>query len=375
MLKCWLILLKIRKMKKTILIILLLEIAVWSQAKILMTPYLQAVTTNSVYVLVECDTKDTVWVDYGRTMAYGRTAIASIISVTNAKVPTFIHKILLTGLKPNSAYYYQARQGASHSAGSNFHTAVEPGTSFRLLWMADFRTNTSVHDKIAKLAASTYPQVAVYGGDLCVNGDYTSWKKEFFRSNELELISKVPFFNATGNHEGNGPNTVAFLQNPESASKTQQYYSFDYGDLHVLVLNTEIDMKAGSPQYEFAKEDLAAAATSWKIVVSHAPAYCAGGHGEDTSMVRMTKDLFEPNHVDLVLSGHSHFYQHNLVNGIHHLVIGSAGAPLYDPEKASYTLVSLKDYNWAVMDVKYSRLTVTVYNAENQKLDTVDLKK
>jgi predicted phosphodiesterase len=364
-----------KRMKKTILIFLLLSVTIALQAKILMTPYLQAVTTNSVYVLVECDSRDTVWVDYGRTAAYGRTATASIVSTTNAKVPTYVHKIQLTGLKANSAYYYKARQGKNQCDGSVFHTAVEAGTTFRLLFMADFRTNTSVHDKIAKLAADTYPQVAIYGGDLCVNGDYTSWKKEFFRSNELDLISKVPFFNATGNHEGNGPNTTAFLRNPESASKSQQYYSFDYGDLHVLVLNTEIDLKPGSPQYRFAKEDLEAASTSWKVVVAHSPAYCAGGHGEDTNMVRMTKNLFEPNNVDLVLSGHSHFYQHNLVNGIHHLVIGSVGAPLYDPEKASYTLVSLKDYCWALLDVKYSRLTLTVYNARNEKLDMVDLKK
>ena len=362
-------------MKKTILFFLLFAIAVASQDKILMTPYLQSVSTNSVYIMVESDTRDTVWVDYGRTATYGRIAFTSLIVPTMAKVPTFIHRIQLKSLKPNSAYYYQARQGTAHSNGSVFHTAVEPGTSFRLLFMADFRTNTSIHDKIARLASDTYPQVAVYGGDLCVNGDYSSWKKEFFRSPELDLISKVAFFNATGNHEGNGPNTKAFLQNPESASKSQQYYSFDYGDLHVLVLNTEIDMKPGSPQYEFAKEDLAASSTSWKIVVSHSPAYCSGGHGEDTSMVRMTKDLFEPNNVNLVLSGHSHFYEHNLVNGIHHLVIGSVGAPLYDPEKANYTLVFLKDYCWAVMDVKYSRLTLTVYNAKNQKLDTVDLKK
>ena len=362
-------------MKQSILLILLVLIAIDTQAKILMTPYLQAVTTNSVYVLVESDSKDTVWVDYGRTMAYGRTAIASIVSVTDAKVPTYVHKVLLKGLKPNTGYYYQARQGTTHSAESNFHTAVEPGTTFRLIWMADFLTNTSIHDKIARLASATYPQVSIYGGDLCNSADYISWKKEFFRSDELNLISKVPFFNAIGNHEGNGPNTTAFLQGPESASKSQQYYSFEYGDLHVLVLNTGIDMKPGSPQYEFAKEDLAAAATSWKIVVSHAPAYCAGGHGEDTNMIRMTKDLFEPNHVNMVLSGYSHFYQHNLVNGIHHLVIGSAGAPLYDPEKANYTLVSLKDYNWAVMDVKYSRLTLTVYNAKGQKLDMIELKK
>ena len=166
-----------------------------------------------------------------------------------------------------------------------------------------------------------------------------------------------------------------FFKIPHLPQNLQQYYSFEYGDLHVLVLNTELDISPGSPQYDFAKEDLAAAATSWKIVVSHKPAYCAGGHGEDTAMIRMTKEIFEPNHVDMVISGHSHFYQHNVVNGIHHLIIGSAGAPLYDPEKASYTLVSVKDYNWAIMDVKYSRLTLTVYNAKNEKLDAVDLKK
>lgn len=349
--------------------------AVSLQAKILMTPYLQSVTTNSVYVLVECDSQDTVWVDYGRSAMYGRVAKTSIISVTDASVPTYVHKIRLTGLKANNLYYYKVRQGTSHSDGFTFHAAPEPGTSFRMLFMADFRTNTSIHDKIAKLAADTYPQVAVYGGDLCAKPEYLSWKKEFFRSAELDLISKIPFFNANGNHEGNGINTLAFLQNPDSISKSQLYYSFDYGDLHVLILNTEIDLKPGSPQYEFAKQDLANASTSWKIVVSHSPAYCGGGHGEDKAMVVMTKELFERNGVKLVLSGHSHFYENNLVNDIHHLVIGSVGAPLYDPKKESYTLVALKDYCWAVLDVKYSRLTLTVFNAKNEKLDSVDLKK
>ncbi len=362
-------------MKKIILIFLLITVAVASQARIIMAPYLQSVTTNSIYVMVECDSRDTVWIDFGKTATYGHSATTSIIVSPIAKVPTFIHKIQLTGLEPNSAYYYQARQGVSKSDGSSFHTAVEPGTSFRLAFMADFRTNTSVHDRIAKLVANTYPQISLYGGDLCINGEYKSWMREFFRSPELELISRVPFFNATGNHEGNGPNTRAFLQNPESASKSQEYYSFDYGDLHVLVLNTEIDMKPGSPQYEFAKEDLAASSTTWKVVVAHDPAYCAGGHGEDYNMVTISKQIFEHNHVDLVLSGHSHFYQHNLVNGIHHFVIGSVGAPLYDPEEASYTLVSLKDYCWAVMDVSPTKLSLNVFNAQNNKLDNLELHK
>jgi predicted phosphodiesterase len=340
-----------------------------------MTPYLQSVTTNSIYVLVESDTRDTVWVDYGSTTAYGTYSSTSIVEPTKAKVVTFIHRIRLTGLKPNCIYYYQARQGSSKSDGASFHTAVEPGTSFRVAFMADFRTNTSIHDKIAKLVAGSNPQVSLYGGDLCFSGDYDSWKKEFFRAPELDLISKVPFFNATGNHEGNGPNTLAFLQNPDSASHTQDYYSVDYGDLHVLVLNTELDLKPGSPQFEFAKKDLESSAKPWKIVTSHSPAYCSGGHGEDERMITMTKLLFEPNHVDLVLSGHTHFYQHNLVNGIHHMVIGSVGAPLYDDKKASYTLVSLKEYNWAIMDIGPSKLSLNVFNEENIKLDSLELHK
>jgi len=76
-----------------------------------------------------------------------------------------------------------------------------------------------------------------------------------------------------------------------------------------------------------------------------------------------------------VISGHSHFYEHNLVNGIHHLVIGSAGAPLHDPVNASYTIKSAKDYNYAIGDVTPTSLHLIVYNAGGTVLDSFDLRK
>ena len=76
----------------------------------------------------------------------------------------------------------------------------------------------------------------------------------------------------------------------------------------------------------------------------------------------LTTKVFEPNKVDLVLTGHSHFYQHNLVNGIHHLVIGTAGAPFKDLGNASYTLKSAKEYNYAVIDMTPATLHLVVYN-------------
>jgi len=68
-------------------------------------------------------------------------------------------------------------------------------------------------------------------------------------------------------------------------------------------------------------------------------------------------------------------YQHNIVNGIHHMVIGTAGAPLYDPARAWYTQKTLKEYNWAVADVTPGSFSLYVYNEHGTPLDTLILNK
>ena len=362
-------------MKYLVSILLFTAIQVQLCAKIIMTPYLQAVTTTSVYVLVECDKPDTVNILYGLTPAYGLIAKTEAAVLTTAKTPTWVHRILLQGLTPASKYYYQATQGKSISKVAVFSTAVTRGMPFRMVWMADCRTGTDVFARISGDMAAAGPVVALYGGDLCHSPKYKSWKAEFFIKEQLNVASQVPFFNSTGNHEGWEHNTRAFTQGPESASGTQEYYSFDYGDLHVLCLNTMLPHGPGTPQFEFAVKDLAQSRQTWKIVISHVPAYCSGGHGEETDMVAMTREIFEPDKVDLVLTGHSHFFQHNLVNGIHHMVIGSAGAPLHKPKKAAYTVAQAREHNFAVIDVSALKIKIAVYNEDMKLLDSLELAK
>ena len=362
-------------MKKALIFTILLLIGFTGHSKIIMKPYLQAVTMTSIYVMAECDSKDTVIVKYGATDFYGNSAKTAIIDFTTAKPVTFVHKIKLTGLLPGTHYFYQVYQENSTFPISGFYTAVTPGTPFRFTWMADFRTNVNIHDSISELVLAANSVVSLYGGDLCINSEYPSWKKEFFIKNQLELASQVPYFNTPGNHEQWGTNAKAFTRNPESASGTQDFYSFDYGDLHILAINFELPYDEKSAQYKFAETDLAASTKPWKIVICHAPAYCSGGHGNDKKLIKMTRNIFEKNHVSMVIAGHTHFYQHNLVNGIHHLVIGSAGAPLYPVKKSRYTLVTVKDYNWAIGEVSLQKLTLTVYNALNKKLDCIEITK
>jgi acid phosphatase type 7 len=366
---------------------------------LVMTPYLQAVTTNSIYVLVETTSAESVTVEYGLTPSYGSKAGTESVEQTTER--TFVHNVKLSGLASNTLYHYRAVLAGDASQDASFRTAPDPGTNFRFAWLADVRStkyssfwNISIpgtnhffawfanygwgletHDAISKRIADAKPVMSLYGGDLCYNSSYQAYKTEFFRPNERSLIANVPFFNTPGNHEKWSQNTKAFTQAPASPSGTQDYYSFDYGDMHVLVLNNEVDYSEGGPQYLYAQSDLASTTKPWKVVIYHRPAYCAGGHGEDIKMKAMSEKVFEPNHVDVIMNGHSHFFQHNLVHGIHHMVLGSAGAPLYALGTASYVVTSAHDYSYGIIEVTPSSFNMTVYNNKGKVLDTLVLKK
>jgi predicted phosphodiesterase len=366
------------KLNAVLLFVISISVSVFSlsysqDGTILMSPYLQAVTTNSIYVLVECSTTDTVVVEYGLTGSYGlRARTESCDTTTNS---TYVHNIKISGLSPNTLYHYRALQNGTTTGEAAFRTAPNPGTSYRFAWMADFRTGVTVHDSIARRVAEANPVMSLYGGDLCVNSGYQAFKEQFFRPNELALIARVPFFNTPGNHEKWSTNTRAFTQAPASSSGIQEYYSFDYGDMHVLVLNNEIPYDEESPQYRFAQSDLSTTKRAWKVVINHKPAYVSGGHGENAKMKKMSESVFEPNHVDAVIGGDSHFYQHNLVNGIHHMVLGSVGAPLYNPGSASYVVKQAKEYDYGIIDVTPTSFKMMVYNDKGMPLDTLSLMK
>jgi hypothetical protein len=345
-------------------------------ANITMQPYLMGVTTNSVYVLVECSTIDPVTVNYGLTTSYGNSAVDELYSATTASPVTYVHKIKLTGLLPNNIYHYQAIQLTSTSSDYNFRTAPPVGSSFRFAWEADMRTNTSPHSQIAALINAAKPVFLLQGGDVCASSTYSYYKSEFFLPNELNNISNIPFFWTTGNHETWSTNTMAFQKAPASSSGIEDYYSFDYGDIHILILNTQLPYTVGSAQYNWVLSDLSNTTSKWKIVVGHIPGYTAGGtgaHVEDANMIAMAVNIFVPKGVDLVLNGHNHFYQHNRVSGLDHVVIGSAGAPLYPTGTASYTIKSVSSYCYGIFDFTPNSLLMTVYDNNGLMIDTLSL--
>jgi predicted phosphodiesterase len=280
----------------------------------------------------------------------------------------------LSGLNANTKYNYQVHQENESSKSFSFWTGIEDDREFSFAWMADCRTNIDIHNKIASRIKEANPKFSVYGGDLCFRRNYKSWKSEFFTEKEQELISVVPFFNTVGNHEGWNKRTKAFTKAPESSSGKEDYYSFDYGSVHFLILNTQKKCKKSSKQYKFAENDLKNSKAKWKIVVFHKPAYVYSSRMGNKYMKIMSEEIFTKTGVNLILNGDSHFYQHNKVNGLDHLVIGSAGAPLYSPGTSENTIKSEREYNYGIIDVKNENLKVTVFNENGKILEEVIIK-
>jgi Calcineurin-like phosphoesterase len=94
----------------------------------------------------------------------------------------------------------------------------------------------------------------------------------------------------------------------------EQYYSFNYYNVHLVALSTEIAYKPFSSQYEFIENDLSRAASDsnidWIVVYFHKQMYTSPSNHDDYPTLRSTyHPLFNEYGVDLVLQAHNHNYE------------------------------------------------------------------
>jgi len=107
-------------------------------------------------------------------------------------------------------------------------------------------------------------------------------------------------------------------------SGTEQYYAFDYGNVHLISLDSQLSardraQRAAMKQWLIA--DLQANTQDWTVVIFHHPPYSKGANHDsdlvennviDRPQIDMRLEftpLFEAHGVDVVYSGHSHSYE------------------------------------------------------------------
>ncbi|HTD67524.1 MAG TPA: Ig-like domain-containing protein, partial [Candidatus Limnocylindria bacterium] len=280
---------------------------------------------------------------------YG-TNLENLANVALETTLTNNHIVWIGGLQPDTKYYYSIGSGShtiaggTNAGGSNFWFTTSPlaGTPkpTRFWVLGDAGTananQRAVRDSFYNYAATNNRPADLWLmlGDNAYNvGSDTEHQAAVFDMYPSTLRNLF-LWPVLGNHESSQSYTAAQFpyldifttsKNGEAGgipSGNGKYYSFDYGNIHFVGLDSMTSTRsATSPMAEWLKDDLAANTQTWTVVYFHHPPYTKGSHNSDaeTDLIEVRQNInpiLETYGVDLVLSGHSHCYERSyLLNG------------------------------------------------------------
>lgn len=339
---------------------------------------------------------------------------ASVQELNTGSGTLYVYTAALTGLEPGSAYEYRAGYEGSRT-GWHKLPAAQP-ESFKALIFPDSQSSDySGWRKLAQTAYSKNDDAAFFinMGDLVDNGyDFSQWRAWF--NSVAPMIENIPFAPVMGNHETYNmdwqiapPTPYLTLFNlPENGTgvNKNQYYSFDYGDVHFVVLNTQTDEMADfnpdlmQQQLSWLRSDLAGTQSKWKIVLMHKDilryAFTDRPNNFDPASIQFTPwaqqlmPVFEEYNVDAVLTAHLHTYRRRVPlkgfkpdkTGITYILTGVAGsvryANLWQRNPADAALAPQpEDANYITLSKTPQILTFKAFLPDGTEFDTVTITK
>jgi acid phosphatase type 7 len=260
-------------------------------------------------------------------------------------------------------------------AGASFLAPPPPAAQpFRFAVYGDTRDGHDAHRNIVAQIIKANPVLVLQTGDLVHSGgDASQWK--IYDDITGEMRTRFPVYPARGNHD-NGGTGFDDRETAPFTSGNKRWYSFDKGNCHFIALSIDeyTPYDANSPQYAWLKADLAAAQNRARhiFVFFHVGPYSIGSHGSDMTVRRTLCPLFEQYGVRAVFTGHDHLYYHTRRNGIHYIVSGGGGAPLYypDPKKGAIDGDKWERANhYLICDVNGDKIDVGVYRLDGTPIE------
>jgi len=307
--------------------------------------------------------------------AYHAEGDPTITPVTLKGTGGYFHHVELTGLKPDTKYYFICgHPDYWYSDEHSFRTAPVDPENIRFVVGGDSRSNEGIgspnpdwpgaRDRITQLAASCNPDFINFNGDFISSGEeqygkdtWDNWLGAWYEYARAEDGSLIPIVPAIGNHEIIYPQPADYDPISQASNyyavfnlpRNERWYSLDWGpDLHIVVLDSEIkstESDSWNDQLEWLMQDLLQHRDNlWKIAAFHTPAFSSGKYGPDINIQRDWVPEFDLYHVDLCFSGHDHNYQRTYPinfylseenyqpspeNGTIYVVSAGWGAPLY----------------------------------------------
>jgi hypothetical protein len=357
--------------------------------RIVRGPYLQPAPAGSVRIVWYTDVRSDGLLEVA---AEGGSWLAT---ASSGSVATR-HEAVVSGLEPDTSYVYRIAGSqavlADASLRSLFELRTPPAGRLRILAFGDGGTGTPEQARLARVMfqETPLPDLVLMTGDTVLpRGAESDYDAKFFQP-YAPLLSRVPFYASLGNHDyetenagpyfrifslpANGPRELL----PESA------YSFEQAGVHVTVHDSNL---SGSTLRSVVGPwhvlDVQSSSARFRLAAQHHPPYSSGPNSviAPTPTIRsIFPALFSSSGVDLVLTGHEHFYERTRpMGGVVYVVSGAGGQALY-PRVATNDFTEViyaqpNPHSYTVIDVAGRVLALRQTDSEGCRVDSLTLEK
>lgn len=282
-------------------------------ASVVRGPFLQQTAPDSTLVVVDTDTPASV------------EAIADLPGGGTARAHSegTHHLLRLQGLPEASRVPYRLTVDGVERPGGKVHTPGRPGTAAGrravLAVVGDFGTGEPVeYQHVGRMIEDGVDAVLTVGDNALPDATTTDFLERVFEP-FAPLLPSATMWPIAGDHEYEQPYARPYFDAFElpEGDQGEHYYSFDWGDLHVVALDSNciVPLDAATAGCDtktmaaWLERDLAATRAPWRVALVHRPALATGKYGVYPQIPAALVPLFEKHSVDLVLQGHNHLYE------------------------------------------------------------------
>ncbi|KAA5806583.1 fibronectin type III domain-containing protein [Thermoanaerobacterium thermosaccharolyticum] len=322
-----------------------------------------------------------------------------------------IHSATLTGLEPGTKYYYRVGYGSNFSSIYSFTTEAKDTNSFKFLIFGDSQSGIATDPQYGPwkttiqnaYKANKDAKFFINVGDLVEIGQmYAHWNNWFDAAKGV--IDTIPEMPVEGNHEtyqsanynsGKPKDFVNLFPVPQNGPDglKGQVYSFDYGNAHIVMLNSQEDEEESvsgdilEAQKAWLDKDLSSTNKTWKIIFFHKTPYYNKATRSNEQIKAAFQPIIDKYHVDVVFNGHDHGYSRTYpikndqyvkspADGTVYVVTGRSGnkyypdlsqkvwdAFFYDPQdQPSYIVATINGNTLTIKAVKQDGTPIDTYS-------------
>lgn len=167
----------------------------------------------------------------------------------------------------------------------------------------------------------------------------------------------------------------------------EQWFAFSFGSARFIAINScknnsGEDFLPGSNQYKWLLNEFRSPGfldSSWQIVYLHHPVYSSGAHAKEQTVLDIQHwlvPLFETYGIDIVFSGHDHFYERSAKASVQYIVTGGGGVALRDQVFINpYQVLFKKAYHHCLLEITPDQIAYTAVKPDGEIFDSFSLEK